>query len=235
MQSLRGSVYWMGPTNFYAFTGQGVAVLPCSVWDFVFQNLNTAFSANVRAMPNTPFNEVGWEFPSSASTNGECDSYVKMNITEPGAPWDYGSLPRSAWIDQTVLGMPVAAAPTGVIYQQETTNDADGGPLNASFTTGYFYIAEGEDFAFVDQIIPDFKWGTYAGSQNAQVQLSFNVLNYPGNTATVYGPYTVTQATEFITVRFRGRQMSITVQSSDVGSFWRLGKVRYRYMADGRR
>lgn len=235
MQQLRGTVAWMGPTNFYKYGSGGVEVIPCPVWDFVFQNINADFVSNVRALPNTPFNEIGWAFPSAASASGENDSYVKFNITEPGAPWDYGTLARSAWIDQTVLGPPIGTIPGGVIYQHETSNDADGQPLSASFTTGYFYIAEGEDFAFVDQIIPDFKWGTYGGAQTAQVQLTFNVVNYPGDTPTTYGPYTVTQATQQIDVRFRGRQMSITAASSDLGSFWRLGKVRYRFAAAGRR
>lgn len=237
-QQLRGGVFWMGPSNFYNYSSSGVNVIPCPVWDFVFQNLSTTYAANVRAMPNTPFNEVGWLFPSTASANGECDCYVKFNISEPGAPWDIGpaaALPRSAWIDQTILGPPIGANPGGVIYQHETGNDADGSPLNASFTTGYFYLAQGEEFAVVDQIIPDMKWGLYGGSQSAQVQMTFNVVNYPGDTPTAYGPYTVTQATQYISVRFRGRQMSITVQSSDLGSFWRLGKVRYRYAPSGRR
>lgn len=232
---LRGNIYWMGPSNFYSYTSGGVSVLPCPVWDFVFQNLNTAFQQNVRAIPNTPFNEAGWEFPSKASTSGENDSYVKFNITEPGAPWDYGSLSRSAWIDQTVLGTPIGASPSGAIYQHETSNDAAGQPLNSSFTTGYFYIAEGEDFAFVDQILPDFKWGQFGASQSANIQMTFNIVNFPGDTPTVYGPYTVTQFTEILSVRFRGRQMSITIASSDSGSFWRIGKVRYRYAPSGRR
>jgi hypothetical protein len=235
MQQLRNAVYWMGPTNFYSYSGDGVKVLPCPVWDVVFQNLNTAFGANVRSMPNTPFNEAGWLYPSTASTNGECDSYVKMNITEPGMPWDYGPLPRSAWIDQSVLGNPIGATPTGVIYSQEMTRNMDGAPMTSSFTTGYFYIAEGEDFAYVDQIIPDFKWDYFGGSSSAQVQISFNVIDYPGDTPVVYGPYTMNSTTEYITVRFRGRQASITVTSGDSGSFWRLGRVRYRYAPAGRR
>lgn len=235
-QQLRGGVYWMGPSNFYRYgVGGGVEVIPCPVWDFVFQNLNTDYAANIRSMPDTPFNEVGWLFPSSSSANGENDSYVKFNITEPGMPWDYGSLARSAWIDQTVLGNPIAATPTGLIYQHEEGYDNDGNPITASFTTGLFYIAEGEEFAFVDQVFPDFKWGTYAGAQNAQVSISFNVVNYAEDTPTVYGPYVMMQSTKYIATRIRGRMMSVTVQSSDLGSFWRLGKIRYRWSAAGRR
>lgn len=233
-QQLRGNVYWMGPSNFYSLTSNGVAVMPCPVWDFVFQNMNTAFASNIRSMPNTPFNEAGWLFPS-ASSAGENDSYVKFNITEPNAPWDYGSIARSSWIDQTVLGTPIGATPTGIIYQHETSSDADGQPLMASFTTGYFYLAEGEDYVFVDQIIPDFKYGTYSGSQSASIQLTVNVINFPGDTPTQYGPYMFMSTTEYVSTRFRGRQASFTISSSDVGSFWRLGKVRYRYRLMGRR
>lgn len=235
VQQLRGSVYWMGVSNFYSYTSNGASVIPCPVYDAVFQNLNTTFVRNVRAMPNTPFNEVGWLYPSAASTSGECDSYVKFNVTEPGAPWDYGSLPRSAWIDQTVLGNPIGASSSGIVYQHEESPDADGQPLVSSFLSGYFYLSEGEDFVFVDQVYPDFKFETFTGTVSAQIQISFYVVNYPGDTPRVYGPYTFTQATQFISVRFRARQVAIFVQSNDIGSWWRLGLVRFRYSAAGRR
>jgi hypothetical protein len=160
-----------------------------------------------------------------------------MNVTEPGNPWDYclgGLMARSAWIDQSVLGTPIATTPSGVIYQHESSPDADGQPLVSSFTTGYSVIGNGEDMIQVDQIIPDFKWGTFAGSQNAQIQLTFNVVDFPGQTPRQFGPYTVTKATQYLWVRFRGRQVSVTVTSADLGSFWRLGNIRYRWRSSGR-
>jgi hypothetical protein len=232
---LRGGVYWMGTSNFYSYAGNGVQVIPCPVWDFVFQNLNTAFIQNVRAMPNTPFNEAGWFFPSNASVSGECDSYVKFNITEPGAPWDYGLLPRSAWIDQSVLGPPLAATSNGLLYQHETSPDAAGQALVSSFVTGYTYLDEGESFTVIDQVIPDMIWKTSGGSGSAQIQLTFLTVNYPGDTPIAYGPYTVNSTTEYISVRFRARQIAVMVQSSDLGSFWRLGKIHFRYAKSGRR
>jgi len=51
---------------------------------------------------------------------------------------------------------------------------------------------------------------------------------------TAYGPYNMTQATEYISVRIRARLMSIAVSSSDVGTFWRLGAIRYRFQPDGK-
>ena len=60
VQQLRGSVFWMGISNFYYYSGGSANVMPCPVWDAVFQNLNTAFAENICAMPDTPFNEIGW-------------------------------------------------------------------------------------------------------------------------------------------------------------------------------
>lgn len=232
---LRGAVYWMGRSNFYVYNSGGCSVLPCPVWDAVFQNLNTDYLQNIRAMPNTPFNEAGWFYPSASSENGECDSYVKVNVTEPGAPWDYGTLGRSAWIDQNVFGAPLATTSNGIIYQHEMGSDAAGQPMSWSFMTGYFYLAEGEDFCFVDQVIPDFKWGTFSGSQTAQLQITFYVVNYPGETPTQYGPYLMTKEIPYIMTRFRVRQMAMLVQGSDLDSFVRLGKIRFRYSSSGRR
>lgn len=235
VQQLRGGVYWMGPSNFYRYAGSGVEVIPCPVWDVVFQNLNTAFAQNIRAMPNTGFNEVGYFYPSTASASGENDSYVKMNISEPGQPWDYGTMARSAWIDQSVFGPPIATSPGGVIYQHETTNDADGQPLAWSWSTGYFKLAEGEIYPMIDQIRPDWKFGEYGQAQNAQISMTFNVVNFPGDTPVQYGPYNVTQATRFLSTRFRGGLMSITASGADLGSFSRLGYCRFRYGEAGRR
>ena len=238
IQQLRGGVYWMGQSNLYRYAGAGVEVMPCPVWDFVFQNLNLDFIENVRAMPNTGFNEIGYMFPSLASVSGENDSFVIMNISEPGGPWcigPAGAMPRSAWIDQSVLGPPIATSPGGVIYQQETTNDADGNPLAWSWTSGYFKIAEGEEYIVVDQVRPDWKFGEYGQSQAAQIQMTFNVVNFPGDTPITYGPYTVDQTTEFLSVRFRGGLISITASGSDLGSFSRLGYCRFRFSPSGRR
>jgi hypothetical protein len=238
VQNLRGSVFWMGTSNFYYYSGGTANVLPCPVWDAVFQNLNVAFANNICSMANTPFNEIGWFYPSLASTTGENDSYVKMNILEPSAPWDIGlitQMQRSAWIDQSLLGMPIASTSSGIIYMQETTPDADGVPINSSFTTGFFYLAEGEQFVIVDQVMPDFKWETFTGTTSAQIQLTFNVTDFPGNVPEVFGPFTVTQATDYLEVWFRGRLMSITVSSNDLGSFYRLGSIKYRYAPSGRR
>jgi len=238
IQQLRGGVYWMGISNIYRYAGNGVEVMECPVWDAVFQNLNLDFVQNVRAMPNTAFNEIGFLYPSLASVNGENDSYVKFNIVEPSKPWDLGpagTMPRSAWTDQNVFGSPISANPGGVIYQQERTNDAAGQPMPWSFTTGYFRLAEGEEYVVVDQVRPDFKFGEFGQAQTAQIQVTFSVVNFPGDTPVIHGPFTFDHTTQYITTRMRGGLISMTFSGNDLGSFARLGYVRYRYSPQGRR
>jgi hypothetical protein len=106
--------------------------------------------------------------------------------------------------------------------------------MPSGFTTGYAALSEGDNMVFIDQVWPDMKWGTVSGQKNAQVKLTFYVTNYPGDDPIEYGPYTVTQETQYLSVRMRGRLVAISASSTDANSFWRLGTVRYRYQADGK-
>jgi hypothetical protein len=231
--TLNGIAYWMGFSQFYLLSATGVQILPCSVWDVIFQNLNKANATNIRAAVNSRFSEIMWFYPSTASSTGQNDSYVKYN-TQLNV-WDFGSLPRSAWIDQSVLGPPIGYDPVkNYLYQHETSNDADGVAMNPSFQTGYYALSEGDYKSFVDWVWPDMKWGQYGQAQTATVQITFLVADYPGDTPIAYGPYSVTQATEYFYTRFRGRLVAVNVSSNDLGSFWRIGNIRYRFAPDGR-
>jgi len=239
--SLNGVVYWMSQSQFYVMSGSGPQPLACPVWDVIFQDLDTNNLDKIRVAPNSRFGEISWFYPTK-SNSGEINAYVKYNTVLN--QWDYGTLSRSAWLNQSVLGPPIGADPmSGYIYQHETSPDADGQPLQANFTTGYFELQEADVKSFVDQVWPDMRWGYYGGTTNgqtiyqtptAQVQITFYVADYPGQAPLVYGPYTVTQNSTYITPRFRARLMSIGISSNDVGSFWRLGDIRYRFQPDGR-
>ena len=230
--SINGMVYWMGASQFFMLSANGVEPVACPVWDVIFQDLDTTNTNKIRVAVNSRFGEISWYYPT-VSSGGEVNAYVKYNVYLK--VWDFGILGRSAWVDQSVLGPPIGADPTTkYIYQHETSTDADGRPLLASFTTGYFALSEADLKTFVDQVWPDMKWGYYGGSQNATVNLSFDVTDYPGQTPTSYGPYALTQNTTFISPRFRGRLVSISISSNDIGSFWRLGNIRYRFQQDGR-
>jgi hypothetical protein len=228
---LGSAVYWMSQKGFYAYVGGAVNPIPCDIWDVIFQNLDLNNLSKIRAAANSQFNEVQWFFPVQGGS-GENSMYVKLN-TQTGA-WDYGPMERSAWINQSVLGPPIGASPEGYIYQHEVSNDAAGVAMQSSFSTGYFMLADGEEMSFIDLVIPDFKYSMYGNTVSANVQITFNITDYPWNAGRVYGPYTVNTATPLINLRARGRFVSMTVSSADLGSFWRLGGCKFRFAPDGR-
>ena len=236
--SINGVSYWMGQSQFFRLSANGVEPIRCPIWDVVFQDLDTTNLDRIRVAANSRFGEITWYYPTKGN-GGENDGYVKYNfILEQ---WDYGAnstanpyVSRTAWINESVLGAPIGAALNNYIYQHETSTDADGVAMDSYFQTGYFVLSDADVKMFVDQVWPDMKWGYYGGSQSANVLLTFYVTDYPGQTPIAYGPYTLTQASTYITPRFRGRLVSIRIESNDIGSFWRLGNFRYRIQADGR-
>jgi hypothetical protein len=230
---LGGTVYWMSQKQFFVKGSGGPQPLPCTVWDVVFQDIDTANLEKVVCAVNSEFNEVTWYYPSASGGTGAIDRYVKFNPVEKA--WDTGSVARTAWIDQSVLGSPIGAGADNIIYQHETGYDANGVPMTPFFETGYFVIAEGEEFIVLDMLLPDMKWGTFEGAQTASVQITVTMVDWPNGPERVYGPFTMTTATEFINTRCRGRQAKLKFESSDAGSFWRLGRIRYRFARDGRR
>ena len=228
---LNNTIYWMSQRQFFMMSGGGVQPIVCPVWDVVFQNINLNYVNKIRCAVNSTFNEISWYYPSSTST--EIDSYVKYNTVLQ--KWDYGSLGRTAWIDQSILGTPIGSGTDNYIYQHEQGYSAAGTALNASFTTGYFSVADGDQLAFIDQIWPDMKWGTYNGAQNETIYITVNAVNYPTDTPISYGPFAMTSATEYISCRIRARLISFTINSSDAAeTFWRLGRIRYRAIPDGK-
>lgn len=229
---LGGNIFWCGGNNFFMLNANGVQDIPCPVWDFFFQNLNKAQAAKVQCAPNSLFNEISWYFPSTNAT--ECDSYVKLN-TSDGA-WDYGTLDRTAWTDASLLGNPIGSDHQGFVWQHELTMDAGGTPMAPSFRSGYWRIQEGNDLAFVDLIIPDMKFGLYSNTTtSATLQITFFAVDFLGDTPRTYGPYLFTNTTEYINTRIRGRFLAVQITSADSGSFWRLGRINYRWQPAGRR
>lgn len=225
------TIYWMSQKQFFTLSGGGVEVLPCDVWDVVFQQIDQNNLSKIRCAVNSLFNEVTWYFPTTSS-GGEVAWYVKYNYLMRA--WDYGQLARSAWIDESVLGPPIGFDPNlDYIYQHETSPDADGASLNSTFLTGWAAIGEADFVTFVDRMFPDMKWGAFGGSDSAQITLTLFGVNYPGDTPVQYN-FSVTKATKYINPRLRKRLVAVQVASNDVGSFWRIGNIRYRNKAAGK-
>jgi hypothetical protein len=228
------TVFWMSQKQFFALpAGGSVTPVPCTVWDWIFQQLDTTNLESIRAAPNSQFGEITWYFPVKGG-DGKNSAYVKF--TPQFSAWDYGLLGRSAWVDQSGLGPPIGAdSETNYLYQHETSNDADGAAMLPSFSTGDWALSDGQDMIFCDLVMPDFKFGQQGQAQNATVNIEFTYSDYAVGTSYSTPSYAM-QATSpsFLNVRFRGRLASMTVSGDDRGSFWRLGGLRIRTAPDGR-
>jgi len=234
-------VFWMGTNGFYVYNGR-LAGLPCSVKDYVFNDINYDQAEKITAGSNMAFNEVWWFYPSADSS--ENDRYVVYNYNEN--VWFVGSIVRTAWIDRGIEDYPRAASTDGYIYFHELGQD-DGSvnpfaPISAYIESAPFEIGEGEQFGFAWRMIPDV---TFRDSSNANPSVNFvlKTQDYSGgnfkqssnNNTVRTATLPIEQFTDQTYFRLRGRMMSLRVESTAVGVAWRLGVPRIDVRTDGRR
>ena len=245
--TVHDTTYWMGVDKFYIYNGR-VQTLPCTVRQYVFQNINLSQQFQFFAGVNDGFSEVWWFYCSANSTT--IDRYVVYNYLDN--VWYYGNMERTAWIDNSLREVPIGAGYGGKILFHETGNDQGTtnppSPIRAYIQSGDVDIGDGHNFGFVWRIIPDV---TFDGSTVPAPALDFSVRprQFPG---TNYGPadnpavasannygiqrtYNVQQFTPQVNVRIRGRQMAFRVESNDIGVAWQLGAPRIDLKPDGRR
>ena len=233
-------VYWMARDGFYKYTGS-VQRVPCSVLNYVLDDLNNTQSFKIFAFSNKEFNEIGWFYASSSSD--DIDRYVNYNYLE--GVWSIGQLSRTAWLDEGIFANPLAtegSSKSSVLYNHESGDDDDGSPMdNVFIESGDIDIEQGEQFGFVSRIIPDVK---FFGDTPTTGQINFVVKtrNFPGENLTTNSTNNVTSSTKQNFIRARGRQMVFRVQSDDdadtgvrLGFKWRLGINRFDIKTDGRR
>jgi hypothetical protein len=233
--STPAGVYWMGYDSFYVYNG-AVQKVPCGVLSYVFDNFNASQNFKIFAFSNSEFNEVGWFYPSS-NTN-DIDRYVVYNYAEQ--VWSIGEMNRTAWLDVGIEPYPRATA-GNYLYEQEFGYDADGVPMtNVFIESSDFDIGDGENFSFIDRIIPDVKF--LSNSDNGLVNLVLKTRNYPGDELQTASTSSIASNTSKADVRARARQITLRIESddnaensgnADVG--WRLGATRLGIRPDGRR
>jgi hypothetical protein len=110
-----GVAYWMGNNGFFSFDGT-VNTLPCSVEDYVYDDIDTTKGQQVNAGINNLFTEVVWWYPTAGSEFN--NRYVVFNYGQsngqlPMGNWYTGvnvNSIRTSWIDSLVYPKPYATA-----------------------------------------------------------------------------------------------------------------------------
>ena len=230
-------IFWMDKKGFYAYNG-AIQEIPCTVQNYVFSDINETQSYQVFSFVNKAFDEVGWFYCSGSAE--VIDRYVVFNYEEN--LWTIRSLSRTAWLDEGVFDNPKAVSSSsdiGYVYNHEVGNDNDGSPMTNVFIESSDFDIDpgGEDFQFINRIIPDIKFtGTAAtGSDGQAVNLVLKRRNFPGEELTTAVTSTCTSNTTKIDTRVRGRQAVLRIESNDDGVGFRVGAMRLDFRPDGRR
>lgn len=112
-----GLTYWMGVDKFYAYSGR-VDTLPCTVRQFIFNDLNKDQAYQIVSGVNEGFSEIWWFYPSSNSLIN--DRYVVYNYLDK--VWYYGTLNRTAWLDSPLRSYPLASYSIQTSYLDTAIN-----------------------------------------------------------------------------------------------------------------
>jgi len=242
---VNGLAFWMGHEAFYVFDGT-VKKLPCTLQDYVFDDINLVQEDKVYAALNSDFNEVTWFYCSY--TSDYIDRCVTFNYVEN--VWSEGSLARTSWQDVSSFENPVGtqylpestqntistiygltAGRTLVYNHEDGVNQADGSAITAFIDSGYFDIGDGDTMLLMSRFIPDFK------DQEGNLTVNLFLRPYPQATASPSSldPYVITPTTQKVDTRARGRQIALKITSNEVDTNWRYGTMRVDIKPDGLR
>ena len=247
MITVNNVTYWMGVEKFYMYSGR-VETLPCSLRQFVFDNINKDQSYQVFAGANEGFNEVWWFYCSATSTT--IDSYVVYNYLDK--VWYYGTMGRTAWIDAGISPTPIASTyENRLLYHEVGTDDVSGSSpaaIDSYVQSSDFDIGDGHNFGFVWRILPDVNFNgsnvnqpyitmTVKPRQNAGTPygIADNPTVQSQDNFSARGVYNVQEFDGQVYTRLRGRQMSFRIESNTLGVAWQLGAPRIDIRPDGRR
>ena len=253
---VNGAVYWMsGEGGFFMYDGT-VKSLPCLVEDFVFTTNNGNLGINynsadtIYSAPNSLYTEINWFYPKSGSE--QIDRCVTYNFGEK--VWTTSSLARTTYQDQGVFNLPYATeynATTTPVFSPisgitntygaslyyaheigtDQVNSSGTTSIDAFIRSGDFDIEDGELFMSMRRFMPDYKF--LVG--NSKVTLFISDFPSDTQTGSPLGPFTITNTTDKVDTRARGRLLSIKIENDAAGETWRYGSFRLDAQPDGRR
>mgnify|MGYP003649219029 FL=1 len=231
------SVYWMGVDTFYIYSGGATKQIPCSVKDKVFLDFNLEEKDKVHVGVNSEFSEIMWFYPSGDVT--EVNSYVTYNYAEN--IWYFGNLARQAWMDRGIRNLPVATGDQ-YLYNHEVGYDDDGSAMTSFVESAPMKFTQDEKFSFVNQIIPDVNFNG-STSINPSVDFTIKAQNYSGSGITQTSTGSAQRSstspvevyTEKLDFRVRGRTFALRLESTGLGTKYKLGTPQVNIKEDGRR
>lgn len=256
-----GVAYWMGNNGFFSFDGT-VNTLPCSVEDYIYDDVDTTKGQQVCAGINNLFTEVTWWYPTAGSDFNNryvVYNYGQNNAQLPMGNWYTGTNTnsiRTTWIDSLVYPKPYATAysssatgsfpaiigETGlgrsVLFEHESGTDQvnpDGSVTALTSFIQSFSFSLQPDQAEVFLAMRRFLPNFKVLTGNNQVTLSIKDFPAQDDAETTLSPFTITSSTLKVDTRARGRYANIKIENTGVGESWRFGTFQVDIQPDGRR
>ena len=256
-----GVAYWMGNNGFFSFDGT-VNTLPCSVEDYVYDDIDTTKGQQICAGINNLFTEVIWWYPTANATFN--DRYVVYNYGQDNAGLPMGNwytatntnAMRTTWIDSLVYPKPYATAfnssntgtfpviqgETGlgqtVFFEHEVGTDQinpDGSTTALTSFIESFSFSLQKDQSEVFLAMRRFLPNFKVLTGNNQVTISVKDFPADPSAATTLSPFTITSSTTKVDTRARGRYANIKIENTGSGESWRFGTFQVDLQPDGRR
>ncbi len=256
-----GVAYWMGNNGFFSFDGT-VNTLPCSVEDFIYDDIDTTKGQQICAGINNLFTEVIWWYPTANAAFN--DRYVVYNYGQdnaglPMGNWYTGTNTnsiRTTWIDSLVYPKPYATAynstatgtfpviqgETGlgqtVLFEHEIGTDQvnpDGSTTALTSFIESFSFSLQKDQSEVFLAMRRFLPNFKVLLGNNQVTISVKDFPADPSAATTLSPFTITSSTTKVDTRARGRYANIKIENTGAGESWRFGTFQVDLQPDGRR
>ena len=237
-------VYYASKTGFYFYNGS-VQKLPCTVQEYVFEDLDLDQAFKCHMGLNSEFSEMWFFYPSLTDNTGEVSRYIIYNYEEN--TWSIGSLIRYAWLDAGIEDQPIASGidnSLNLLFDQETGFDDYTQPMsNVFIESADLDVADGENFAFVKRIIPDIAFIKELGATNSPaMNIVLKRRDFPGQALTTDSTTQVTESSTINSLRSRARQVVLRFESNDDGASgnqlgykWRIGSTRLDLQQSGRR
>jgi len=247
MITINNVTYWMGVDKFYMYSGR-VETLPCSLWQYIFEDVNRDQAFQVFCGGNESYNEVWWFYCSNGSN--DINKYVIYNYLE--RTWAYGTMARTAWLDSGLRQYPMAADYNSrMLFHESAVDDVSGTtpvPINAYIQSSDFDIGDGHNFGFVWRILPDINFnGSNVNNPYVTMRVKprqnsgapYGTADNPevisGDNFSTAPVYNVQEFTGQVYTRLRGRQLAFRIESDSLGVAWQLGSPRIDIRNDGRR
>ena len=256
-----GVAYWMGNNGFFSFDGT-VNTLPCSVEDFVYDDIDTTKGQQVNAGINNLFTEVVWWYPTAGSDFNNryvVFNYGQTNTPTPMGNWYTGTNVnsiRTSWTDSLVYPKPYATSynssddgdfpvvigqsglGASVFFEQETGTDQvnpDGSVTTlTSFIQSFnFSLQANQSEIFLAMRRFLPNFKVLTGNN----QVTIGVSDYPSDSVigTRLSPFTIDATTDKVDTRARGRYASIKIENINLGETWRFGTFQVDLQPDGKR